>query len=230
MHDHAMVMANILLLDDEQELREEVAHFLEGRGHQVTEVGSIRQFRQFFSAQTCDLAIVDRMLPDGDGMELVSDLRAQNNRCGIVMFTASDGSKDRISGYQSGVDHYVTKPVRLQELAAIVQSLVWRLQGQQGWRLNGFDWVLRSPHNDVIKLTAMEHAFLMTLAQRPDKVHSRRYIAEALGKDAVCYDERNLDALILRLRKKVAEVTLEPLPVKTVHGQGYAITHAISLN
>jgi DNA-binding response OmpR family regulator len=225
-----LYMANILLLDDEKDLREEVAHFLQVCGHKVTEVGSIRQFRQFFSAQTCDLAIVDRMLPDGDGMELVTDLRSQNNRCGIVMFTASDASKDRIAGYHGGVDHYVTKPVRLQELAAIVQSLVWRLQGQQGWRLSNFDWVLRSPHNDAIKLTAMEHAFLLTLAQRPDKVHSRRYIAEALVKDAVFYDERNLDALVLRLRKKVAEVTLEPLPVKTVHGQGYAITHAVSLN
>ncbi len=223
-------MANILLLDDELELREEVAHYLQTRGHTVTEVGSIRQFRQFFSAQTCDVAIIDRLLPDGDGLELVTDLRSQSHRCGIVMFTASDGSKDRISGYQNGVDHYVTKPVRLQELAAIVQSLVWRIQGQQGWRLSTSEWVLISPQKDAIKLTGMEHAFLTTLIKRPDKVHSRRYIAEALGKDAVSYDERNLDALILRLRKKVAEVCIEPLPVKTVHGQGYAVTHAISLD
>lgn len=225
-----MEMANILLLDDELDLREEVSHFLTDRGHRVTEVGSIKQFQQFFASANCDVAIIDRMLPDGDGIDLVSDLRSQNHRCGIVMFTARDASKDRILGYQNGVDHYITKPVRLDELSAIVESLIWRVQGQSGWRLKAADWVLISPKDQNIKLTGMEHAFLLTLIKRPDKVHSRRFIAEALGKDTVSYEERNLDALILRLRKKVADVTSDPLPVKTVHGQGYTVTPAIQLD
>jgi DNA-binding response OmpR family regulator len=225
-----MNMANILLLDDELDLREEVSHFLTVRGHRVTEVGSIKQFQQFFASSNCDVAIIDRMLPDGDGINLVSDLRSENHRCGIVMFTARDASKDRIVGYQNGVDHYVTKPVRLEELSAIVESLVWRVQGQSGWRLKATDWVLISPKDQNIKLTGMEHAFLLTLVKRPEKVHSRRFIAEALGKDAVNYDERNLDALILRLRKKVAEMTSDPLPVKTVHGQGYTVTPSFTLD
>jgi DNA-binding response OmpR family regulator len=224
-----MEMAKILLLDDELDLREEVSHFLTGRGHCVTEVGSIKQFQHFFVSANCDVAIIDRMLPDGDGIDLVSDLRAQNHRCGIVMFTARDASKDRILGYQNGVDHYITKPVRLDELSAIVESLIWRVQGQSGWRLKATDWVLISPKDQTIKLTSMEHAFLITLLKRPDKVHSRRFIADALGKDAVSYDERNLDALILRLRKKVSEMTSEPLPVKTVHSQGYTVTPAFTL-
>lgn len=222
-------MLNILLLDDEVDLREEVAHNLRARHYNVTEVGSIRQFRQYFSAQTCDIAIIDGMLPDGDGIDLVTELREQNHRCGIVMFTARDGSKDRINGYLNGADHYITKPVRLEELAAVIQSLAWRVQSQPCWSLQSSDWVLKTPQKESIRLTSMEHGFLMTLLKRPDKVHSRRQIVDALGKDAVSYDERNLDALILRLRKKVAEVTSEPLPVKTVHGQGYAVTQAISL-
>lgn len=222
-------MVNILLLDDEVDLREEVAHYLRARDYNVTEVGSIRQFRQYFSAQTCDIAIVDGMLPDGDGVDLVSELRDQNHRCGIVMFSARDGSKDRINGYLNGVDHYITKPVRLEELAAVIKSLAWRVQGQVNWCLDSSDWLLKTPQNESIRLTSMEHGFLLALLKRPDKVHSRRHIVDALGKDAVSYDERNLDALILRLRKKVAEVTQDPLPVKTVHGQGYAITQAMTL-
>lgn len=230
MLDHSIHMANILLLDDEIDLREEVSHFLTVRGHRVTEVGSIKQFQQFFASSNCDVAIIDRMLPDGDGIDLVSDLRSENHRCGIVMFTARDASKDRILGYKNGVDHYVTKPVRLEELSVIVESLVWRVQGQSGWRLKATDWVLTSPKDQKIKLTGMEHAFLLSLIKRPDKVLSRRFIAEALGKDAVNYDERNLDALILRLRKKVADLTSDPLPVKTVHGQGYTVTPAFKLD
>jgi DNA-binding response OmpR family regulator len=222
-------MMNILLLDDEVDLREEVAHYLRARHYNVTEVGSIRQFRQYFSTQTCDIAIIDGMLPDGDGLELVAELREQNHRCGIVMFTARDGSKDRINGYRSGVDHYITKPVRLEELAAVIQALAWRVQGQATWRLEASDWLLKTPQDDCIRLTSMEHGFLLALLKRPEKVLSRRHIVDALGKDAVSYDERNLDALILRLRKKVSEVTQEPLPVKTVHGQGYAVTQALKL-
>jgi DNA-binding response OmpR family regulator len=222
-------MTNILLLDDEADLREEVAHYLRARHYNVTEVGSIRQFHQYFAPQTCDIAIVDGMLPDGDGLDLVSQLRDQNHRCGIIMFTARDASKDRINGYAMGVDHYITKPVRLEELAAVVKSLAWRVDGVAIWRLDSADWILKTPQHQPIRLTAMEHGFLMTLIKRPDKVHTRRQIVDALGKDSVSYDERNLDALILRLRKKVAEVTLEPLPVKTVHGQGYAITQSVTI-
>lgn len=224
------MMTNILLLDDEVDLREEVADFLRARHYNVTEIGTIRQFHQYFSPSTCDIAIVDGILPDGDGLELVSELREQGHRCGIVMFSARDASKDRINGYTSGVDHYITKPVRLDELAAVVKSLAWRVESVVAWRLGSSDWVLKTPQHEPIRLTAMEHGFLMTLIKRPDKVHTRRQIVDALGKDAVSYDERNLDALILRLRKKVAEVTHEPLPVKTVHGQGYAITQSISMD
>ena len=230
LEDHHLLMTNILLLDDEADLREEVADYLRARHYNVTEVGSIRQFNQYFSPLTCDIAIIDGMLPDGDGIDLVSELRDRNQRCGIVMFSARDASKDRINGYTSGVDHYITKPVRLEELAAVVKSLAWRVESVVAWRLDSSDWILKTPQNAPIRLTAMEHAFLMTLIKRPEKVHSRRQIVDALGKDAVSYDERNLDALILRLRKKVAEVTTEPLPVKTVHGQGYAITQSISLD
>lgn len=228
MEDHHLLMTNILLLDDEVDLREEVADYLRARQYNVTEVGSIRQFHQYFSPSTCDIAIVDGMLPDGDGLELVSELRDQNHRCGIVMFSARDACKDRIDGYMSGVDHYITKPVRLEELAAVVKSLAWRVESVVAWRLDSADWILKTPQHESIRLTAMEHGFLMTLIKKPNKVLTRRQIVDALGKDAVSYDERNLDALILRLRKKVAEVTNEPLPVKTVHGQGYAITQSIS--
>ena len=118
-------MANVILLDDEEDIRVEFAAFLQSMGHEVQTAGSIKQFLALFLTHPPDLALIDRNLPDGDGLELVKSLREQGVRCGVIMFTARDATQDRIDGFRTGVDHYLTKPVRLQELAAVMQSLTW---------------------------------------------------------------------------------------------------------
>ncbi len=217
-------MAHILLLDDESELREEVGDFLRTAGHDVDEAGSIRQFRQYVPSRSYDVLVVDRALPDGEGLELVAQLRAEGLRCGIVVFTARDASRERISGYESGADYYLTKPIRMEELAAVVAALVRRVAPPGGWRLDSAEWSLWTPEGEQIRLTAQEHQLLLALAKAPQKSLSRRQIVEVLGKDMASYDPRNLDALVLRLRRKAAEVSPVPLPLKTVHGSGYAVT------
>ena len=222
-------MSEILLLDDEGDLREEVADYLRGLGHAVSEAGSMRQFQQCFGSKPFDIVVIDRMLPDGDGLTLVNELRTQGVRCGIVIFSGMDASKERIRGFHSGADHYLTKPIRLEELGAVVSTLAWRVQTPTVWRLDRSQWVLHSPLQRSIKLTALEQGLLLALAQTPNKALSRHQIVEQLGKDQMHYDPRNLDALVLRLRKKVAEVTDEALPLKTVHGAGYSLSQAIDL-
>ncbi len=220
-------MAQILLLDDESELREEVGDFLRTAGHSVDEAGSIRQFRQYVPSRAYDVLVIDRALPDGEGLELVAELRAEGLRSGIVVFTARDASRDRIIGYESGADHYLTKPIRLDELAAVVNALARRVAPRAGWRLDSSEWSLWSPDGAPVRLTAQEHALLLALAQAPQRSLSRRQIVEVLGKDMARYDPRNLDALVLRLRRKAGEVSAVPLPLRTVHGAGYALTHPL---
>lgn len=222
-------MAHILLLDDESELREEVGDFLRGAGHEVDEAGSIRQFRQYVPGRTYDVLIIDRALPDGEGLELVAQLREEGVRSGIVVFTARDASRDRISGYGSGADHYLTKPIRLEELSAVVSALVWRVAPRASWRLDSTEWSLWAPEGTPVRLTAQEHSLLLALARAPQRSLSRRQIVEVLGKDMSSYDPRNLDALVLRLRRKAGEVSPAPLPLKTVHGTGYALTQDLAL-
>ena len=222
-------MIQVLVLDDESELREEVAFYLRARDCTVTEAGSIREFRNAVVLQDYDIFIIDRKLPDGDGLDLVTDLRSQGVRSGIVVFSARDACTDRIEGYQRLADHYVTKPVRLDELSAVVESLAWRVKGRPGWRLHHAEWTLYSPNGHNVKVTGQELAFLTALSQSVQKVLSRQKLADRLGKDPSIYEPRNLDALVLRLRKKVAEVTPEALPLKTVHGLGYTLTQAIEL-
>lgn len=215
-------MPKILLLEDESELREEVAEYLADMGHDVTEVASMRQFHQFFPGGRYDLVVIDRGLPDGDGMDLVEQLREEGHRCGIVVFTARDSSVDRIQGYQSGADHYVTKPIRMDEFGAVVQSLSWRIQPPGHWWIEGGNGPLVSPQGNRIKLTSQERLFLEVLGQSAPRTLTRHQIATALGKDLSQYDTRSMDALVMRLRKKVAEQTHESLPIRTHHGSGYS--------
>lgn len=222
-----ITVAHILLLDDESELREEVADFLRAAGHTVDEAGSIRQLRQYLPGRSYDVLIIDRALPDGEGLELVAQLREEGVRSGIVVFTARDASRDRISGYESGADHYLTKPIRLDELTAVVNALARRVAPRAGWRLDTTEWSLWAPEGQAVRLTAQEHALLLALVKAPQRSLSRRQIVGVLGKDMASYDPRNLDALVLRLRRKAGEVSAAPLPLKTVHGTGYALTQEL---
>ena len=216
-------MASVILLDDEEDIREEFAAYLQGSGHTVQTVCSIKQFSTLFLTYKPDIAVVDRSLPDGDGLDLVRELRDQGVRCGVIMFTAKDATQDRIDGFKSGVDHYLTKPVRLQELGAVVESLSWRLKATASWRLILSTWELRTPGGVVIRLTAQESAFLQVLVELMGQTVTRKKVVQSLGKNFADYDPRNLDVLVLRLRKKVASVTSAVFPVKTVHGAGYVI-------
>ena len=216
-------MATVILLDDEADIRDEFAAYLQGLGHDVQTVGTIKQFLSLFATHKPDIAVVDRSLPDGDGLELVREFRDQGVRCGVIMFTAKDSTQDRIDGFKAGVDHYLTKPVRLQELGAVVQSLTWRLQATASWRLILGTWELKAPGGVMIKLTAQESAFLQVLVEQAGQTVNRKKVVQSLGKNFADYDPRNLDVLVLRLRKKVASATSAVFPVKTVHGAGYVI-------
>lgn len=216
-------MAAVILLDDEADIRDEFASYLQSIGHEVKTVGSLKQFADLFLTHKPDIAIVDRSLPDGDGLTLVQQLREQGVRCGVIMFTAKDSTQDRIDGFKSGVDHYLTKPVRLQELGAVVESLTWRLQASASWRLILASWELKAPGGTVIRLTAQESAFLQVLVEHAGQTVNRKKVVQSLGKNFTDYDPRNLDVLVLRLRKKVALATSATFLVKTVHGAGYVI-------
>lgn len=147
-------MASIMLLEDDADLRGEIAHYLELEGNQVQTSGSISQCLKLVAHQLPDILIVDRMLPDGDGIDLVDNIRKKGGRCGVVMFTAKDSFQDRLDGFSSGVDQYLSKPVRLQELSAVVKAVGWRLQLDTHWRLVLQTWELKAPSGEVIRLTS----------------------------------------------------------------------------
>jgi DNA-binding response OmpR family regulator len=223
-------MAQIIVLDDEPEICDEIASALQHVGHEVRMAPSIAACRMHIMQRPADILIVDRMLPDGDGLELVAQLRQEGQRCGVLVFTAKDASQDRIHGFVTGADHYLTKPVRLEELIAVVESMVWRLHLRAEWLYNPSTQILKTPSKDQIRFTSTEGTIFQCLVSAVGQIVSRQEIVRALGKNEAAYDDRNLDVMVMRIKKKIAANSTTPLVVKTVHGVGYCIPGNVSLS
>lgn len=216
-------MPTIALLEDEDDLREEVADFLSHRGYQVLQAGSLATFAPLAAAAR--VAVLDVMLPDGTGFDAVRLIRQHSSRTGIVMLTALGTLDDRLKGLGAGADHYLVKPFRLLELQAVIDALLRRI---------GRDWVfdlrkgtLTSPAGHSAELSAAEATFVQLLAGSGGSPVGRRQIVEALGQDWASYDLRRLDTLVSRLRARWQHKTGLELPLKTLHREGYAFGEPI---
>lgn len=217
-------MHRILLLEDNVELRDELAAFLRGRGWAVSVAGSLGEFQQH--GNSVQLAIIDIMLPDGCGFEAIRQLRERAPGAGIIALTARGSTRDVVQGLDGGADHYLIKPVKLVELAAIIGSLARRVPAD--WSLQACARQLVSPQGQGMPLSRNEFVLMQLLAQHGGPV-SRRRIVEAYGEHWLSYDQRRLDTLISRLRKRCRDRLGVDLPLKTEHGEGYSFTRPLTL-
>ena len=220
-------MALLVLLEDEIDLREELEAYLSMVGHRVLAADSSAEFFAAGEGLRFDVIIVDRGLPDADGLDVIERVRRESPLTGIVMLTARGASEDRISGLRTGADQYLVKPVSLPELEAHVAALLRRLP--QGWRLDGSERSLYAPGGARLALSAREFDLLALIVRRGSRMASRREVAEALGWDWLSFDQRRLDTLISRLRRRCREECGHELPIRTEHARGNAASGPIDL-
>ena len=177
------------------------------------------------------MIILDVGLPDGNGFELAAEIR-QSHACGIIMLTALGDSDDRIRGFESGADLYLVKHSTLREIEAAIRSLLRRMGdlpnaassiGDQ-WVLDGTNWKLVAPNHRACKLTATEFAFMRVLCHRCGEICPREDLVETLARPRSTFDNRHLDAIVSRLRRKLEEHTNLPAPIRVVYGVGYTFT------
>lgn len=213
-------MSRLILLDDERHFVDELADYLTAQGHDVICAYNAAEFRLAMAANDFDVAILDAGLPDGDGFILTTALRQQNQRVFVILLTARSRTEDKLQGYSAGADHYLTKPVKFAELNAIIASLERRIITSD-WSLKLSQRTLFSPRGTMVELTGNEFLLLKLLGSDPRKTFDRRAIAQAFGIDFVNYDQRRLDTLISRLRRKVLAQSDLELPLHTAHGEGY---------
>jgi DNA-binding response OmpR family regulator len=210
----------LILLDDERHFVDELADYLRAQGHDVICAYNAAEFRLAMTARNFDVAILDVGLPDGDGFGLTASLRQEKQQVFVILLTARSCTEDKLQGYGAGADHYLTKPVKFAELNAIVASLERRIITTD-WSLKLSQRTLFSPSGAMVELTGKEFLLLQLLGSQPRKTFDRRAIAQAFGIDFVNYDQRRLDTLISRLRRKVLAQAGLDLPLHTAHGAGY---------
>ncbi|PQM26658.1 DNA-binding response regulator [Sphingopyxis lindanitolerans] len=230
-------MTHILIVEDELRLRQDLSDFLELRGFEVTGAGTARDMRAALTDGPLPAVIIlDVGLPDGNGFDLTKEIR-QSHDCGIIMLTAFGDSADRVRGFDSGADIYLVKHSSLREVEAAIRSLLRRTgslasatdRDKGRWILDTANWAMITPDGQALKLTATEFAFLHILCKRQGEVCPRDELVTALARPGGHFDNRHLDAIVSRLRRKLERTTNIPSAIKVVYGVGYTFTAHIAM-
>lgn len=224
---HSDFSRQIILVEDEPDLRNTLAEYLTQVGFEVTAVSNGLKFFHALAEQQFAAAVIDLGLPDLDGLQLVDYLR-NNSAMRCIILTARTSIVDRVSGYNSGADIYLTKPVDSRELAAALTRLIQRgrqdvSSARNHWRLNSLGGTLITPASVVISLTAKEMDFLHCLGQASGETVSRTAILDNLGYQNDEFSNRALESLIRRLRRKIESVCGSS-PILTRHAVGYSFS------
>jgi len=232
---------HILVVDDQQEIRDVVQEYLTGEGFRVSTAHDGTGMRRVLSQSPADLVILDLMLPGEDGLTLARALRSQSG-IGIIILTGRGETVDRIIGLEMGADDYLPKPFHLRELLARVKSVLRRVRADEGppparsrarfagWSLDLSSRELTSPAGQSVRLTTGEFDLLAAFVSNPNQVLSRdRLLDLARNREAGPFD-RTIDVQVGRLRRKLEDDPQNPTLIKTVRGSGYIFTPAVDLS
>jgi DNA-binding response OmpR family regulator len=229
---------NILIVDDEAEVRALLREYFELEGYRVSEAKDGVEMRAHLDKHPVTLITLDVSLPGQDGFALAREIRATRN-VPIIMISGKQDPVDRVIGLELGADDYITKPFNLREVLARVRAVLRRYQqeerpanaitgGRKDERYSFDGFVLSIPHREladvggrVIELTTAEFNLLELLVTRPARVMTRDNIMDLLKGHEWSPFDRSIDTLVARLRKKIEGDTEHPKLIKTVRGVGY---------
>jgi len=225
--DNTRVM-RILIVEDEERLARLISRVLSEEGYAVEAEANGRQALMRVLADEYDLLIVDWMLPDLSGVQLVKRLRAAEVGTSAIMLTARDQIEDRVEGLDAGADDYLPKPFAFPELLARVRALTRRPwdEGKGGAILGAGDVTLDPVRHvvrhrgETVDLTAKEFALLATLLQRPGQVFTRPVLLDTVWDASPDVYANVVDLYISYLRKKL-DGDGEASHIRTVRGVGY---------
>ncbi|MGO8755523.1 MAG: response regulator [Gallionellaceae bacterium] len=225
-------MASVLIVDDDNQIRQLLRDYLSGFGMSVVAVADGKAMAEAMENGSFDLVILDLMLPGTDGLSLCRSLRSKSD-IPILMLTARGETMDRVVGLEVGADDYVVKPFEPRELVARVQTILRRAKGIRespdeqkvasfmGWSLNYSLRQITSPEKLVIPLSNAEFRLLKVFIEHPNRVLTRDFLLDqARGRNMDLFD-RSIDLLVSRLRQKLGDSPHSSGLIKTVRGEGY---------
>jgi DNA-binding response OmpR family regulator len=220
----------MLVCEDDSQLREALRHSFEREGHRVVTVADGRAAIDRASTQHFDVLLLDIALGPSspDGYEVCRALRARRKPVAIIMLTARDSEADAVVGLEAGADDYVVKPFGPAELRSRIRAVLRRAQGRvvEGSVAVGpvsLDRELRRVEVDgtAVRLTFSEFELLACLMGRPGRAFNRQELLRTIWGDSAYRDPRAIDVHIRHLREKLEEKPEEPSLILTVRGAGY---------
>src|SRR3954470_1355173 len=234
----AELKTRILVVDDDQRLRDLLVRYLSGEGYEVKAVPDAKGMDKQLGRERYDLVVLDLMLPGEDGLAICRRLRAQQVSPAIIMLTAKGDDVDRIVGLEMGADDYLPKPFNPRELLARINAVLRRQASAQaassiegastlafeGWRIDLRLRELRNPEGARVAVTSAEFDLLKTFCERPGRVLSRDSLLDLTqGRNTGSF-ARSTDVLVSPIRRKIEPNPADPTIIKTVRSGGYLFT------
>jgi two-component system, OmpR family, response regulator len=238
--------AQILIVDDDREIRALLAEYLDGHGYRTLTAADGNAMRKALEGAKVDLLVLDLSLPGEDGLTLCRDLRAQSNTHAslpVIMLTARGTPVDRILGLEMGADDYLAKPFEPRELLARIRSVLRRTRALPpnlespdaerirfaGWTLDLTARHLLNPDGVAVMLSGAEFRLLKVFLDHPNRVLNRDQLLNLTqGRDADPFD-RSIDLQVSRLRQRLNEDARAPQLIKTVRNEGYVLSTAVTV-
>jgi DNA-binding response OmpR family regulator len=220
---------HILVVEDELAIAESIQFALNRDGYAATLAHTLADARPVL--EKVDLIVLDLMLPDGDGIELLRSLRQSGQATPVVILSSRDAEADRVSSLEMGADDYVTKPFSPREVVARVRAVLRRVTTNDAHPPEralpplSIDRLSRRAMygQTEMELTRVEFDLLATMLDSPGRVFTREQLIDRVWGDRFALTDRTIDSHVKALRRKVAEVGGEPQWIQTVRGVGYRI-------
>lgn len=227
------MVQHIIIVEDDSVTRRRLAASLKKQMYRVSEAEDAVQMEAILARDPADLLLVDINLEGKDGLTITREQRAKS-KAGIILLTSRDDQIDRIIGLEMGADDYVTKPFDKRELFARVKNLLTRI-GEIGqmppdpepvwkfglWKLDLMRRRLESDSGETEPLTRAEFELLHAFTRHPGVIMSRDRLLDLIQRRQWVPDNRTIDVLVGRLRKKIETDPSHPDWIITVHGEGY---------
>ncbi len=224
---------NIVVVEDHDALRDVTVEALSQRGHNVRGVDCAEALPEEPGAMPIDLMVIDLNLPGEDGISLAARIRAAQPDIGIIMVTARSQVRDKMAGYDSGADIYLTKPTSSDELIAAVRALTRRIRPDEASdcaltvQLASLNLV--GPLEKV-GLSSHEASLLAALVRAKDQQLESWQLIALTDKEVTEHSKKALEVQIVRLRKKLQQAGAEEHSIKAIRGQGYRLCVKVGLS
>ncbi len=219
---------HVVVLDDDAQLRQLIADYLEQHGFRITTTGSGAEARQVLARDPAAALVLDVMMPGEDGLSVLRSLSGKPGAPAVVMMSALGADTDRIVGLELGADDYLPKPVNPRELLARLRAVMRRGATSAtdealivgGWRFDPRAFTVNAPDGAALDLTSGEFRLAHALARRAGRIVSRDILLDEVhAGDADAFD-RAIDVAVSRLRAKLAAHGGQGL-IRTIRGEGY---------